>query len=104
MSDKDPEVRVKLGAKLKEDFQVKCLREGKKMTPVVQMLVDDWTYGASQKETITAFLQALMQGERPANTVIVKVAGVLNLETEELLDFCDHVLSKGKPNGCNNLG
>jgi len=98
------EIRIQLGESLKRDFQLKCLQAGEKMTPVVQKLVSDWTYNkeADSNQLIADFLKALTTGDRPSNATIVKVAGALELETDELLDFCDLLDSKrSKPNGCS---
>lgn len=99
------QIRFDLDSELKRQFQMKCLERGEKMTPVLQTLLEEWINQEGNIEAIKEFLQSLMQGNRPTNAVIVRTAGILKLDTDDLLDFCDRVLSQGKkPNGCNHTG
>ena len=97
------QIRFDLDSELKRQFQLKCVARGEKMTPVLHSLLEEWINQESNAEAIKEFLQALMQGQRPSNSVIVRTAGILKIDTDDLLDFCDHVLSHGKrSNGCNH--
>lgn len=73
------------------------------MTPVLQSLIEAWIDQDRDLEAIQGFFQALTTGERPANAVIVRTAGILRLDTDSLLDLCDKVLPHGrKTNGCDH--
>jgi Glu-tRNA(Gln) amidotransferase subunit E-like FAD-binding protein len=99
------QIRFDLDSELKRQFQMKCVERGEKMTPVLHSLLEEWINHESNTDAIKDFLQSLMQEQRPANSTIVRTAGILKLDTDDLLDFCDHILSqKRKPNGCNHTG
>lgn len=92
------QIRFDLNSELKRRFQMQCLERGEKMTPVLQSLIEEWIEQDKDLEAIRGVFQALIRGERPANSMIVRTAGTLRLDTDRLLDLCDNVLPHGRKN------
>jgi hypothetical protein len=91
----EDQIKFTLDADLKKRFQMKCLEEGVKMTPVLRELIENWIDGdaASRQFQTSAriFFQKLAQQKYPSEREIAELANFLDLSEEELLEMCDRL-------------
>lgn len=84
MSD-EGQIKILIPAALKKRFQRWCLDNDVNMSRVLRSEIEDLCEGRSAAR----FLRALAKGQQPPNSEVVKLAEILEVETEELMKVRD---------------
>jgi hypothetical protein len=80
MSEED-QIKILIPSDLKKRFQRWCLDNDVSMSRVLRSDIEDHCEGHSA----ASFLRALAKGQRPPNSEVVKLAEILEVDTEDLM-------------------
>lgn len=85
LMSEENQIKILIPAELKKRFQRWCLDNDVNMSSVLRSDIEDICEGRSA----ASFLRALAKGQQPPNSQVVKLAEILDVETEALMKVRD---------------
>jgi|GEM_PF-4794217 len=92
-SQKLTSIKVFLPQSEKDEYHKICFEENVKMSADIRDYITERRNGKTRKAIIEAFSELMAATQRPSNAQIVKLARKLEIETEEVMQWCDRLFT-----------